>query len=359
MKQKLISLDLYKALGAFLVIFIHVTATPAVTLQPGVSLFAMIGINRLALPAVPAFIFASGMALTYSYREKEFHYGSFLSRRFTKILIPYLIWCLVYGVYHYRIGDMPLTASGYFWTVVQGRFMYHLYFVAIILQFYLLFGLILAAVRNIPGKLLLPAVFLINLAAVKLLPHLFPQNADRIFLTYLIYFVLGCCFGQHTQKAIALTKRLAIPLTAGFLLFGLLYCRRFYVEQLLGDYSKTGWDSLIYLLLCTLGILVYYLIALGLERISVKWIRWVMLAFAAGSYYIYLSHPLAIIYSDLWADRLMRYGVLDRMGLELAVIFLTVVPLSIAYAKGKSAWKEKRKRGKFGSEGGKRTAERK
>lgn len=87
--------------------------------------------------AVPLFVFISGMVIFYNYYDR-LNYPSYLVKRIREIIIPYLLFTLFYYYYwdydaaNHIAGQFPgifLTGSGYF----------HLWFVVMIFQFYLLF----------------------------------------------------------------------------------------------------------------------------------------------------------------------------------------------------------------------------
>lgn len=336
--KKLMGLDFYKAIGAFLVIIIHTTATPVVTLAPSLSLDVLIFLNRFAKPAVPMFIFASGMALFYSYRNKPFHYGAFLSRRLTKIFIPYLVWCAIYyGCYVYK-GVYPVSLIFFTQQVLNGRMLYHLYFVVTILQFYFLFGVFRCIVKNYSGKIVLPFAILINLFAYQFVPG---DWSHRCFLTYLVYFLPGCYFAKNFEQAIFYLKKYLGAIVAAFLCSGayysyLFYCSMWKIQDYVADIEIYAYG-----LFCTMGILLFFAMTYYFEKISGRRIKRFLGSVNEGSYYIYLSHPLAIIFADVFVRRVGVTGVIDGMAIQLAFIFTTAIPLSIIYAKGKKRWKKK------------------
>ncbi|WP_324822630.1 acyltransferase [Sinanaerobacter sp. ZZT-01] len=334
-RKRLIGLDFYKAIGAILVIFIHVTATPVVSLAPGISLDILIFINRFAKPAVPMFIFASGMALFYSYKNKEFQYTTFLKRRFTKIFIPYLAWCAVYyACYVYR-GVYPVSLTFFVQQVLNGRMLYHLYFVVTIIQFYFLFGIIRYLVMNYSGRLILPLGILINLLAYRWVPL---DWTHRCFLTYIVYFLPGCYFAKDFEQAICYLKKYFWLITSVFVVSGIYYSYLFYCSMWKPE-SYSGIEIYVYCLFCVMGILFYFALSYFLEKRSGIVIKKIFNSLNAGSYYIYLSHPLAIIFAAAIANRIGLTGVIDGMLLQLALISVTAIPLSILYAKLKSRMK--------------------
>lgn len=332
--KKLNVLDLYKTIAAIMVILIHVTATPVVTLKSGLAFDLLLAVNRFSKPSVPMFIFASGLALSYSYLTKGrvFRYGEFLTRRLTRILIPYLAWCGLYYGYFVWQEIYPFDFALLFKLTANGKMMYHLYFVVIILQFYLIFGLLLPLVRELPGRFLLPAAMAVNLVILPVLPA---DLMGRSFPTYLFYFVLGCYFAKNLDKAHCLVLQWKWPLMALFLGTGILYTYQFYEDQVLGLGYRFVPDSTIYLVFSAVAILVYYLWAMQIEKHGPCWIKDGMMQLSQASFYIYLSHPAAMIFAGALAVRLGITGVVDQMLVSLVGITVLVLPLSVAYAKVK------------------------
>ncbi len=337
--KRLAALDIYKALAIVMVIIIHVTATPIVTLTSGAGLDVLIVMNRFSLPSVPMFIFASGLSLFHVYKDRAFDYFQFLRKRLSKILVPYLTWCILYYAYYVYEGIYDFSAQTFLLNVLSGRMMYHLYFVVIIIQFYLVFGLISFVVKRFSGLIILPIGLAINFLALQILPA---SYLDRSFMTYMIYFLLGCYFAKNMEMAALLINRFKILLTLGFFAAGGLYAYQFYAGQVLGIGDYLLPSSYVYIGFCAIAVLVFYRLSMAIDHGLAdpeNWLRRGLLAISDGSFYIYLSHPLAIIAAGSISARLGITGVIDQMLVALALIWITSVPLSILYAarKGKSA----------------------
>jgi surface polysaccharide O-acyltransferase-like enzyme len=339
--KRIISLDIYKSLAAVMVILIHVTATPIVTLTAGPIASVLIAVNRFANPSVPMFVFASGLSLFYIYGGRGVTFREFIGKRLPKILIPYLGWCVVYYAYYVYAGIYALSATVFIQNVLTGRVIYHLYFVVIIIQFYLVFGIIHYAVNKFSGKIILPLGLLINILAASLLPA---SYSDRSVLTYLIYFLLGCYVAKHLKTATEGFRRYGILISLSFFILGGIYAYQFYEAQFLNISSRFIPAVYAYIGFCAVALLFYYLVSDVLERTTREGgaLRKGLLALSDGSYYIYLSHPLAIIAAGSLSARLGMTGVLDQMGIAFILVWLTAVPLSILYARRKSWRKMKR-----------------
>ena len=336
--KRILSLDIYKALAAIMVIVIHVTATPIVSLTSGAAATVLIAANRFANPAVPMFVFASGLSLYYIYGDKGIVFTEFLKKRLPKILVPYLCWCSIYYAVFLYEGIYSFSPQFFITAVFNGRMLYHLYFVVIIIQFYLVFGVLQYVVKRYSAWIVLPLGIAINLLATQILP---PSYMDRSFLTYLIYFLLGCCIAKNLELAEAFMQRHRVMISLGFFSLGGIYAYQFYEAQFFNIGARFIPGFYAYFSFCAVAVIFYYLVSIYIEAASkrARLLGKGLLDLSDGSYYIYLSHPLALIAAGLISTILGITGVIDQMILAFVLVWLTAVPLSIYYAKWKSGLK--------------------
>lgn len=289
--------------GIIAVIFIHTTALALDTLHPGSPLFyAFFFVNRAAQFAVPLFIFMSGLSLIYAYAGRAVPYLNFLKRRVTSVVIPYLSWSLIYFLWVKRSGwlssanpasfaaDLALFLRG----ALLGTTYYHLYFVMIILQFYLLFPSLRKWMQR-PG--LLPT--LLSLAAFQIAYVFFSQRHyfrfnDRFFLSYLIFFVLGMLAGQDLggfrRFLVQYSRKVKLAFGLGLVTFLTLS----YFSQVLGLRIPGFWLSLTwigYSLLTTVFLAQQILPGRGLKRARLGQL---LDSLGRYSFPIYLIHPLIL-----------------------------------------------------------------
>ena len=140
-KKREFALDLLRVLACFLVIWQHVTEAyyigPDFTV-PTHDEMPLIGwMNSMTPIEVPLFVMISG----YFLLPLRMEVGAFFKRRFTRILIPFVVWCVCYAAYFmaYR-GD---TLSQFFRNVVHipvnfGVEIGHMWFIYMLLGLYLL-----------------------------------------------------------------------------------------------------------------------------------------------------------------------------------------------------------------------------
>ena len=155
------------------------------------------------------FFFISACMLTYAYAELNWAgLRRFYWRRFLSVGIPYLCWTVIYFLYqlptsHYaslaaavkRLADMAYT--GY----------YQLYFLVVIMQFYLVFPLVLTLLRRTRGHhgRLIAAAALTQAALMTgmhwhLLPALMIKWGQQDALSYLLYLIGGGVVAFHLAE---------------------------------------------------------------------------------------------------------------------------------------------------------------
>src|SRR5664280_368575 len=165
-----------------------------------------------------AFLFVSACMLTYSYRElSKFKVGQYFKRRFIAVGIPYLAWTVIY--YFYTSAN-PLTRAPYYTFHGSGVFTnaglhyflhllftgyYHLYYLIVILEFYLLFPLLLILIRRLERwhAHLAVLAFLWQIGfGLALNSHVFGFRLSgvmqtRLITSYPIYLIGGMIIALH------------------------------------------------------------------------------------------------------------------------------------------------------------------
>ncbi len=162
---------------------------------------------------VEIFLFLSGMGLYFS-MSKDDNVQRFYSKRFKRVLLPYVLWGAVFWIwkdliiYKYPVSDLILDFTTLsFW--LKGN--KNLWYVAFILVLYLLFPLIHKALNDKkPHRSIISFLLIvISVAATIALHFTFPKVFDNIevALFRIPVFILGTYYG----KAVADNK----PFSAG------------------------------------------------------------------------------------------------------------------------------------------------
>lgn len=116
-------------------------------------------IDRLSRISVPLFVALSGYGLSQKYAQK-LPLGEFYKNRLFKLLPPYLLWSVFYFFFawFYYHWQMASNIQDFLTLLILGKVDYHLYFVPMILQLYLLFPLIFFFWKKSPKLTLLMAL---------------------------------------------------------------------------------------------------------------------------------------------------------------------------------------------------------
>ncbi|WLR57800.1 acyltransferase [Mesobacillus subterraneus] len=127
-------------------------------------------INQISRFGTPMFAMMSGFLLFYQTRTRGFQLKRFLSSRFTKIGIPFLVWSVFYLLFTYfilKINPMRDGMESFLINFLSGNAFYHLYFISIVFQFYLIFPILQLFRSKIMWPFLLVLAGLINWYFVK------------------------------------------------------------------------------------------------------------------------------------------------------------------------------------------------
>ena len=159
-----------------------------------------------------AFFVLTAFVLMHRYRDNAPTTLPFWRRRFLLVGVPYLVWSVIYtGVARVEAPLAPAAAAHLLLiNILTGTAWFHLYFLLVSMQFYLLFPVfrwLLRATRGRHGRLLLAGAVLQVLTDLwlhdptptgfkaDLLPY-----AGSIFLSYQFFLVLGGVVAMHLDR---------------------------------------------------------------------------------------------------------------------------------------------------------------
>lgn len=212
-------LDLVRGSTFLLVIFCHVL-TNTNDEQMGVVTNALGMAGHFTRNS---FFFLTGFVLMYgNYAKEDFSTWQFWSRRLKLVAIPYLIWSVVYWAFGVvqtsGWSALPFSLSTLGSGLAWGTSGFHLYFIFVIIQFYLLFPLILWIVRATRGHhgLLLAVSFAVQMTVLMVLRHYAPPpnswfaanwwHAYSTFLPYQFFVFLGAVGAVHRDRVDAFLR---------------------------------------------------------------------------------------------------------------------------------------------------------
>lgn len=333
MKDRLTEVDYFRAIACIAVIVVHVTSAYLVLDTTGnLMKMVLLFINRGSSYVVPAFVFISGLVLAYNYHNKVFTYPSFIKKRLKYLLIPYFFWSGFYYLLYVFCNSYPVSVEFFVKKLLLGDMSYHLYFVLIILQFYLLFGLFNRLFKKFSAHYLLVVMVVINIFFMKYVRF---WGIDRFFMQYLSFFALGFYFCKNYQAIKEKVSKYKYVLAIGYILMTVLVAQQFYQHIILMNPYDVFQDNLFWSIFSIVAILFYYYLALFIERSNFSRLKDILKKISNGSYYIYLSHPFMLMI----AVRIFNYTYIPStlINFLLALLFIlgTILPLTFFYQSRK------------------------
>lgn len=294
--KRLREFDVLKGLAITAVIIIHTTSDGTINFdKSSYSYFIYLTINRLSQFAVPTFLFASCVLLSYIHR-KDFRIvtveklKTFYSKRFIRIVPPYMIWTLIYLVIKNinSNGSTEITLKNYFNFLLKGDGYYHLYFVIIILQIYIFLPYIIYLVSHLNIKF--RHIFLISVALQVAFYYIYRsyiihyfQRSAVLMLWYTVLILMGVWIGINYETYCKKERYIIISLPVA-LISGILYIYLYHLSNISQPISSTVFNLVWYIYVTSAALLLLYIS----KKIKIKFFD------NAGqlSFGIYLMHPL-------------------------------------------------------------------
>lgn len=200
------AIDVVRLLTFSAVIGVH---TLAFTEQPdnrGVAgLMMLLQYGREVFFALTAFV------LIYTTTNRPLRALPFWRKRMLYVAVPYVVWTGIYYAY-FVLGPahMHPSLTGFGWDLLYGGAEYHLYFLLVTLQLYLLFPLVSWFVRRTAGRAVpvMAAVTAANLAWLAVVAYVpmpsgpagwFWAHAYEILPTYTMYVLAGAYAAVHLE----------------------------------------------------------------------------------------------------------------------------------------------------------------
>lgn len=248
----LTSIDVFRGLTIIEVVLHHASGMALRHLTPGSPMHELVAlINRTLHFAVPAFVFLSAVVLTRSLL-KRFKPGQYFWRRLTRGAWPYLLWSGLYMLWYVWTGQRPASTltdpDKITLYLLYGKASYHLYFLLVALQVYVLIPLLLPLARLKPsisltllvGAAVQMGAYFLNRSELQL-----PFPASTV-LWYLLPVLVGMAVGARLDEFPAWWRRrrvVILPLLlasfAWYLPAAMSYLRGTPVSPL--DYNAASW----------------------------------------------------------------------------------------------------------------------
>jgi len=226
-------LQIVRALAIIGVISVHASASATITMKESAYFYFYNFANIFMKFGTPTFILLSSFVLFYSYYNRPLTaglIGSFYKKRLLYIIIPYIVFSVFYFVLRRNGAGLDIftpDALALFWKQLRtGTAYWHLYFVFISIQFYLMFPILLWLTKKWLGLVhfLIPIGFAVQWGFILLLNNkiITVSNKGSWSLSYFSFYLAGAALGIYYPKIkswFLLTRKNISLQRVGFILF--------------------------------------------------------------------------------------------------------------------------------------------
>lgn len=188
MREKRLDLYIVRIIACFMVILTHISADPMVAEVPPHTFYKLV--NASSKFCVPLFVFLSGFLLEYNYKKG----GKYYSKIWKRLVLPYLFWLSAYYTYFIFEGVYIFDFGQWAFGAITGGIVFHLYYMLISIQLYLLYPLIRKIV-DLTGFLPMVLISFITARYSGRIPYF-----QIMLSTYLLYAIIGIWFVRWESK---------------------------------------------------------------------------------------------------------------------------------------------------------------
>jgi peptidoglycan/LPS O-acetylase OafA/YrhL len=262
-------------------------------------------LQALGAFAVPIFFFISGSFVAYAAQGEPPRLSrKFLWSSLRHILVPYMIWSVIFYILVYIQHNERYSLLGYAKNLLVG---YPFHFIPLLAVYYLLSPWLVILARRTAALLLILIgiyqLFSINVVFPGYLGFQFPEWARLVTLPVLrttiadwgIYFPLGLVYGVHARRLLPWLKRYAwifLLVTAILFVIGML----------------NAFGNMFFPIARLLCPLTFTLVVPAISRDQIPWVR-TLEKIGKRSYGLYLTHLIILNLCLLLIQGLVR-GVL-------------------------------------------------
>lgn len=307
-KRYLYEITFVRAIACLLVVMVHVGVRFYYAYDGNHTVLTNF-LNQISRVGTPLFAVLSGFLLYNQALNRGFNLSTFIKSRLVKILLPFIFWSFFYLIYksYFRNYSFPNFSSkkellDFMYMFLTGGSHYHLYFIVLVIQFYLLF----LVIRNV-SKL---KTIIIMMICSLYLNYTFVTNKfilgnsyltkfinSRAFLLeWIYYFMLGILFVKLWPKIheylIRNNNSRYMILVGGIILFLTIF--DYQTHQMIINSNQ----NLLYFINVPIVFLVLVSLYYQLIQINVAIVKALIYAgnFSMG---IYFLHPFVIyLYQD-------------------------------------------------------------
>lgn len=219
MPKRSSAIDILKASAIIAVILIHTTSIAFRFIKPENINYYLI-FDQVLRFSVPLFVAISGFLLSAKYLNQKLEIKEFFQKRALKLLPSYLVWTGIIYFYLHYLSTEPQQQFSIYQIIFLGKADYHLYFVPMLFQLYLLFPIILyfykrSKILTIIGTLAIQLVLIFFSLGIRaeIIKVNFPWGDQQQYLfslSWIFYFTLGIFLFDYKSRIQKTRLKLAL-----------------------------------------------------------------------------------------------------------------------------------------------------
>ena len=341
LKERKIEISFVNVLLCLLVIFIHVSSEPVTGLDKLSVQFAVVSVPwKLSAFVVQGFIFLSGMKLFMSNTE-SINYGRYYWTRIKTIVLPYILWVVIYYLYFISRGYFGFDAVKLIKCIFLGNLVSHFYFIIIIVQFYALMPLWMRLIKNIHPVIVLLGGVMITVLFGKYFTtfinffnseYFFPYN-DRIFTTYVFYWLAGCLAGKYYTEFKNMIRKNSAFISLAFIIIACFNAVFSWID--LSGRGNIYWLEDLHTLYCIFAIMFVFMLGINYSEGKKPYLG-LLKAVDNVTYPIYLCHILIIMVLNTYLTEFGVYSIGKRYIIRIFIVYTAAVGLCLCWGKLKN-----------------------
>ena len=259
--------------------------------------------------------------------------GTFLKKRLKRVIIPFIVWSIIYIVYAFfskDIGDTLLDYVKYFFSRLLTGASYHLWYIYMLIGLYLFIPILGKWIRNSTEREIIYflIIWFISMFTSKML--YFNQINPIYFTGYIGYLVLGYYLSIKEFKNTKRLKKIALLLfiLGTFItIFG-----TYFLSKLSGKFNDILYNHLTpNLLISSIGIFILIKYSRGIKSSAFSKI---ISNIDKYSYGIYLSHILVL--NILGQINITAYSIMPAIGIPLTFLCCCIILFLIFFGLSKT-----------------------
>lgn len=232
--------------------------------------------------------------------KDDYKITTFYKKRINKLLIPYLIWSVIYIAIDFKAEGSSF--SQIIFKLLTGDGYYHLWFFFLIFQLYFLFPFFRKILKN-KGFILLASLLVIQIAFSYFTQELADEGylipiIKKLFLTHIFYFGLGIWISDNLTKAENILSGMKIKANILFFFITALSSYWFSFNWLAFHNHFFEYSTTIFLIEKITLPVIFILIMINMnflsERMNLYKFRLLNETIPRYSFGIYLSHALVL-----------------------------------------------------------------